>query len=432
MERDAFLILSMRIAGTVLWLGYTVLLARTLSQSDFAISLYVINFSVFAVLFITFGRDVVLLRFASMAWATGSRAEVRKMLQRSRMILFYNGCAVTVVLIAASMAKISTPVTQSLDTALLAGLLILAGAQMGLNSNCLRAVGRVWQSQIGINFSRAIIPFIGSAFVVLLDGKLSVQQALSLLVCSLLFSIALEEIFLRQIDWKNGHTAKGVDEGQISRAALALWPGDIANALMMRSVGLIGAMALPPETAALLLAAERIAGLAQFPISAAVQAATPRVARATNSGNEALQNELNQGSKLMLVGACIGCLGAGALAWPALWALGPSYLDALPTALMLIFASLAWAFFGLAQSALNLIGRSVHYSAISICVTIATALGIWLAATHYGGFAASVVWCIGWWTANIAYTIAFKTTSNFDTGIFSVGRQVFAYFKGQR
>jgi O-antigen/teichoic acid export membrane protein len=432
MGRDAVVMLTMRVAGTLLWMIYTITLARSLSQSDFAVVLYVINFSLLAILVITFGRDVALLRFASKAWADGARVAVRKMLLRSRVVLMINGCVLTVLLLGLSLIDLQTPVTEDPWIAVLAGLLTLAAAQMGLNRDCLRAVGRVWQSQMGLNFTRSVIPILGSSFVLLMGQTISAQLALTLFLCSLLLSIGVEELFLRQIDWQDDATATMHDMIEVRRAGLALWPGDIANALMMRSVGLVGALVMAPQTAALLLAAERIAGVAQFPIAASAQAAAPRIAQATNSGDEAVQQALNRGSLLMVCGALIGCVGASTLAWPALWAFGPEYLAAFPTTLILVSASLASAFFGLAQSALNLTGRSRYYSAVSICTTSLTVAGIWFAAAHYGPFEVAVVWSIGWWTANIAFTIALTSVSGLNTGIVSVYRQARAHLKAKR
>lgn len=432
MGRDAVVMLSMRVAGTLLWMVFTILLARSLSKDDFAIALYAINFSLTAVLLITCGRDVALLRFASKAWAMGARGAIRKMLSNSRRALALNGGILTLGLVGLSLIGLDTPITADPWIALLAGLLTLVGGQMGLNRDCLRAVDRVWQSQMGLNFTRSIVPVLGLGIVLLMGKIINAEFALTLFLCSLLLSIVVEEVFLRRVDWCDDAGAKAPELNAVWRAGLALWPGDMSNALMMRSVGLVGALFLAPEAAALLLAAERIAGLAQFPISAASQAAAPRIAQATNSGDAAVQQALNQGSLLMVVGSLIGCLGAAVLAWPALWALGPDYLAALPTTLVLVLASLASGFFGLAQSALNLTGRSYRYSVISVCITSMTVTGIWLATSHYGGLGAAVVWCIGWWTANIAYTVAFKSASGLNTGILSTGRQALAHFRSRR
>ena len=432
MFRDAAVILAMRVAGAVLWMGYTVVLGRSLSKGDFAIALYAVNFSLFAVLVVTLGRDVALLRFASKAWSSGAHASIREMLTSSRWTVALNGCLLTLALLLLSFFGLRTAVTDDLEIAVLTGFLIIAGSLMGLNRECLRAVGKVWQSQIGINFTRSVIPILGSIAIFFLEGSLDAKQALLLLLISLLLSLVIEEIFIRRIKWRADSCVPDEAIPEMRRAGFALWPGDIANALLMRSVGLVGALALQPEAAALLLAAERIAGLAQFPIGASAQAAAPRIAQATNSDDMAVQNALDRGSVLMLAGAMIGFFVAGVLAWPALWALGPAFSAALPTTLVLIFASLAWAFFGLAQSALNLTGRSHHYSAVCICVTIVTVAGIWFAAAEYGALGAAVVWCIGWWTANIAYTLTFKSLSGLDTGVLSIARRVTTFLATRR
>lgn len=432
MLRDAALILTMRVSGAILWMGYTIVLGRSLTAADFAETLYVINFSIFAVLVITVGCDVALLRFASKAWSAGDHSSIRIMLTNSRRVITVNGGLVTSSLVLLSILGLDTAVTDDLGIALVTGLLIITGGLMGLNRECLRAVGKVWQSQLGINFTRSVVPILGSIFLFALNVSLNTKDALLLLLLSLILSLVIEEFFIRRIDWKRDLIMKDLSILKMQRAGLALWPGDIANALLMRSVGLVGALALQPEAAALLLAAERIAGLAQFPISASTQAAGPRIAQATNSNDEVVQKALDHGSALMIAGALIGFLLTGFLAWPALWALGPDFSEALPTTLVLISTSLAWAFFGLAQSALNLTGRSHHYSVITICVTIVTVTGIWFAAVEYGGFGAAVAWCIGWWVANIAYTITFKSLSGLDTGVLSVARRTVSFLTARR
>ena len=432
MGRDAIIMLSMRVAGTLLWMFYTIILARTLSRADFAVTVYVINFSFIAVLVVTLGRDVALLRFASKAWAVGARRSVRTLLWECRRIVLLNSCILIAGLVTAAWLGLQTSVTQTVQIALLSGLLTLAGAQMGLNRDCLRAVGQVWQSQMGLNFTRSVVPVLGSVVVIAMDTTMSAELALALFLLSLLLSVGVEEVFLRQIDWQGEAAADAPDHRALARAGLALWPGDMANALMMRSVGLVGALALQPEAAALLLAAERIAGLAQFPIAASAQAAAPRIAQATIGGDRAVQQALDRGSLLMAAGALIGCGGAAALAWPALWALGPDYIAALPTTLVLIAASLSSAFFGLAQAALNLTGRSHRYSVISICICGLTVAAIWLAASRHGGIGAAAAWCVGWWIANIAYTIAYRRASGLNTGIGAVAGQALAWVKARR
>lgn len=106
------MILSMRIAGTVLWTGYTVVLARSLSPQDFATALYVMNFSFLGVLVVTIGRDVALLKFGSRSWAIGNRVAIRRIHVRTRLVLVCSSAVLVVALLLAWAVGLDTPVTQ--------------------------------------------------------------------------------------------------------------------------------------------------------------------------------------------------------------------------------------------------------------------------------------------------------------------------------
>lgn len=412
----------MRVSGALLWLGYTIILARSLTKPDFVIALFVINFALIAVLVITLGRDVALLRLASQLWGTGNKAMIRALLGRSRRLLVATGAVLTVALVVGAFAGVQTPVTQTPLLALLAGLITLAAAQMGLNRECLRAVGCVWQSQLGLNFTRSVVPIVGSGLVVL-AGQMTVEVALTLFLLSLLLSILIEEAFLRRIDWTTAPDAIAVDSVDLHRTGLALWPGDMANAVQMRAAGLVAGLILAPDAAALVLAAERIAALAQFPIAAAAQAAAPQIARAAVAGQGSLQSAVTQASRLMTIGAISGTAGAAVVAWPALWALGPDYVAALPITIVLIGGHLSWAVFGPAQSTLNLTGHSQIYSRISVAAAIFGTLTIIGGTFWWGGIGAALGFCAVWWATNAAYGYAVHRVTETRTGLLSFAKK---------
>lgn len=423
MGRDAVIILAMRIAGTVLWMGYTIALARGLSPPDFATALYVMNFSFLAVLVITLGRDVALLKFTAHHWAAGNRRAIRKVLRRTRLVLLCSGGVMTLALLLAAQAGLDTPVTRDWQLALLSGLLTVAGAQMGVNRDCLRAIGKVWQSQLGLNLTRSVIPLVGSGIAYTTTG-LTVTGALGLFLASLVLSVALEEAVLRRVDWTQGDATPKTGFAEITRASLSLWPGDIANALQMRAAGLIAGLMLTPELTALFLAAERVSNLAQFPIAAAAQAAAPQIARIAGRGSSPdLQSALSQASVLLAVGALIGVAGAGLLAYPALWALGPDFLAALPVVLLLIAGHASWCLFGLAQTTLNLTGQHKTYSAIAgICSGIGVCL-MWAGFARYGAVGGAGAFCLTWWLTNLACTLTLRLRTGLRTGVTAIDRQ---------
>lgn len=421
LKRDALIMLVMRVAGTLLWMAYTVVLARTLTKSDFAIALYVVNFAFTAVLVITLGRDVALMKFASQAWGERRSGIIPALLNQSRRLLLLSGGALCVVLCTLWAAGIRTPISQELGVAVMTGLITLVAAQMGLNRDCLRAVGRVWQSQLGLNFTRSIIPLAGSG-IVYYFGTMTLYWALLLFLASLLLSLAVENYFLSQVEWSQDKSGKAEYLRLQGRTGLELWPGDIANALQMRMAGLIAGLLLPPEALALFLAAERIAGLAQFPIGAAAQAAAPRIARAAVAGKDEIQRAVHEAGKVMSFGALIGAGGTAIIAWPALKLLGPGFVDAFSVTLMLTGAHLSWMVFGLAQTTLNLTGLSRQYSYISIAMAAVGCLGIiaatFLRGSDHAGLAIATTYCAIWWTTNFVYTVTLYRITGIRSGLF--------------
>ena len=420
MRRDALIMLAMRVAGTLLWMAYTVVLARTLPKADFATVLYVINFAFTAVLVITLGRDVALLKIASQAWGEGRSGVIPALLARSRRIVLISGGGLIALLCGLWATGLNTPITREFDVALMTGLITSVAGLMALNRDCLRAVGRVWQSQLSLNFTRSVVPVTGSALV-FYWGNMSLDWALGLFLASLVLSLIVEGWFLGRVNWASDPDGLDHDQKSLGRTGLELWPGDIANAVQMRMAGLIVGLLLSPEILALFLAAERIAGLAQFPIGAAAQAAAPRIARAVALGRNEMQAALLEAGKVMAAGALIGAGGAALIAWPALLLLGPGYSDALPITLVLTAAHLASMGFGLAQTALILTGHARRYSVISVMMAslgvVAVSVGTYYGGAAHGGMAAAVAYCATWWITHIIYTISLYQVAGLKSGV---------------
>ncbi|MCO6381954.1 oligosaccharide flippase family protein [Oceanicola sp. 502str15] len=418
MGRHALIILAMQVAGTALWLLYTVLLARTLPTEAFAAALYVLNVALVAVLVITMGRDQILLQTAARAWARGAPGEIRSQLAASRRQIGAATALLLAGLLAACALGLPTHATHSLPVALLTGLIAGASAQLGLGRTCLRAVGRIWQSQLGFSLVRTLVPVCGGTLVLAFGQEMTLEAALLLFLASLLLALALEALFLHRALRTGPAPQPAPDPAPAPlRSGLRLWPGEVANAVLIRAAGLVGALMLEPGAAALLLAAERIAALARFPIAAASQASAPMIAQAFGQGRGAARRTLARASLLMAAGALLGTAGTALLALPGLRLLGASYVAALPLALVLTSASLSFALFGLAQSALIWSGHHRSYSRISTVMAALTCLAIALAAARAGALGAALAWSAGLWLTNIAYTLALARHTGLATGL---------------
>lgn len=419
MGRDATILLGMRIFGTLFWMVFIIVLARALPQENFATALYVINFSLVAVLVITGGRDSALLRLVSQAWSSGARLYARNMLVESRRTVFFAGLLLTAVLLSLAAVGLDTPVTASPIIALLAGMISMASAQIALNRNTLRSVGKVWQSQLGTDFIRTVVPTVVTV-VLYLTFEMNVVLALFLYFVSLSLAFLVEQSILRGLDWQDTPDANQPDYINFARIGLQIWPGDIANAVQMRSAGLIAGLVFAPEIAAMFIAAERFANLAQFPIAAAIQAVGPRIAQSSCLGLDDAQRVLRSAALLMLIAGVVGCLGAAALAWPGLWALGPDYLAALPITLILIGAHLSWAFFGSGQSALILTGNHQAYRNVAVIYAILGTVVMGYVGINYGPIAMAWAYCGIWWMTNLSFVVALYKINRLQTGLFAI------------
>lgn len=418
MRHDAIIILTMRIAGTALWLIYTVLLARHLSKAEFATTIYVLNLALVAVVIITLGRDVALLRIGSSAWSIGAQRAVAQLLGDARRTVLVTGSFLTFAFVALSLMGIDTPVTASVPLAVLTGSITTALALMGLNRDVLRSIGRVWQSQLDLNITRSLVPLAGFPLVLSL-GEMTAQIALLLFLSALVLSLLIEEVMLGRRTWVDAPDAVCPNLAELRRNGLQIWPGDIANAFQLRAAGLIAGIMLSPEAAALFLAAERIAGLAQFPINASSQAAAPRIARASRERDETFQAALTTGSLLMSVGTMIGVACAAMAAYPALLALGDDYSDAFPVTIILIAAYASWAVLGLAQPSLHLAGHFSKYTTVSITCAIGTTVLVSLGVSYGGSIGAATGFAVGWWVTNATYTVVFYRVTGLRTGLSS-------------
>ena len=113
------IVLAMRVVGTLLWMGYLVVLARSLSKPDFALTIYVTNFALVAVLVITMGRDVSLLRVD--ARGCGAALMPRRsagVLHQARRDVLLAGMLLGVALAGGVWIGLDWPVTRSLPLAL--------------------------------------------------------------------------------------------------------------------------------------------------------------------------------------------------------------------------------------------------------------------------------------------------------------------------
>lgn len=416
MFRDSFIILGMRIAGTIVWFIYTIILAKSLSKFDFSTVVYIINFSLVATLVIGFGFESIIVRTVPKLWFEGKTSSISSLLSRARLSITIASVALFAFLCAFHYAGFKSPVSISLEIALLTSICTLLTTLMGVNRDTLRSCGNIVKSQLGFNFVRSLVPVIGSAVAISCDMSLSSSDAILLFILSLLISMILEEIFLVKIG-VHGFNLRSIKNLIDFRGInFSHWVGDISNAVLLRSMGLVATINLDPELAAIILMAERISNLSQFPIAAASQAAAPHISKELSAGGKETQNLIGKGSLFVAAGGLIGWVGTLVAAEPALWIVGDDFESAFLYVLVLSIYNAGYILFGMSGSTLVLAGAGKTYTIISTTITILCCSFLYFLPNSYSPFILALGWSFFTITAQFLYFISVLKVSNFSTG----------------
>ncbi len=175
--RDAVIALGLKISGSVLWLAYSIVIARTLSQDDFGRLFYIINIVLLAGPVCGLGFENSVLRYGSRYWAAMQQGTFRALITQSRLYGLLGGAVLSLAIIVAFAAGFDNPLTHRATT--VAGAVAAIGLYtvMCVHRDLLRSAGYLIRSQIGINITRAIVPLALSLALSAL-GWLSLDTAL--------------------------------------------------------------------------------------------------------------------------------------------------------------------------------------------------------------------------------------------------------------
>lgn len=423
LELDVAKFLALRIIGAVLWLLYTIVLARSLDLEEFAIVVYSINVGMLSALVISLGNEIALLRFVARSWGFADASTFRAVLVKCRKEVSYFGFIFLLFMAIAHWAGLETPATDDLTVAILCGVIGIISAQTSLSQDFLRGAGYIWQSQIGFNIIRTVVPTVLSfAWAVFFD--LTVLIALTIYAISVILSMFVQELIVfLALSRYQGSGTEDVQTPSVRFEAMKVWPGNIANAIQMRSGGLIAGLVLSPEYTALFLAAERFANVAHFPIAAVTQASAPAIARVASLRKEEAQAYLRNASRLMMIGASMGCFLALGLGWVGLFLLGSEYVQAFPILCVILAGYFSWSFFGLGQIALQNLGHFDKFSIISVVGCCLCVLASVAGAHLMGYIGLAFVYSLSWWATNAAFVFAVYHITGRSVGVSALTRQ---------
>lgn len=402
----------LRISGTVLWMLFSILIARTLSVEDFGHVFFAINLTLAGGGLAVMGYDFTVLRFAPRLWKDDDRLGFRGLVDEARGAVTVMGALVCGAMTLAAVAGLDTPVTEDWETALLVGLSIAATAQMAVYRDTLRSANRLQAALLGQSVVRAVVPFALCAPAALF-GLLNVERALLAYLIGLLTALAWQhwQIFRLDLPPRQPFSLRHL------RIALGIWPGDSALLLFQRAPGITIGLTGGMEAAALFLAADRIAQTGTFLTDAVRTAVAPMLSH--SAGGEDRQRAVSQASILMAGSGLAGTVLLLLLGGLMLWAFGPAYRSAYPTLLMLLVAQLSWTVLGPAAMILNMFGAERERSLISVGATVLLLIALPFCGT---AFSAALIYAVAAWAMNGLQWLLIHRRLGLRSGLFGIRR----------
>lgn len=371
--RDALVALAIKIAGSLLWVAYSIVLARVLPQSDFGRLFYVVNVVLLAGPVCGVGFENSVLRHGS-RYGSGEQGRFRALAFQSRAYGIGAAAVLAAAIFVAYLVGVQSPLTDDLSLLPYAALAAVFYTVMCVHRDLLRSAGRLIASQMGVNVTRALVPLILS-LVLYAAGMLTLQTALAAYVAGLGVSLVLETCYF--VGMRLPPADRSSNRQHLAVAART-WPGDIFNALLLRGDVLIVGALMPIDVVAVYIVAQRLAIFVDFPLDAIRTSAGPALSRAfAQDPRGRFRNAAGEISAIFGVGGIVGALGVAILGMPALALFGASYTQGYAMVLVLVLGRIAPVILGPASIVMNLTDQEATFSlvnglsALLLCLLVA-------------------------------------------------------------
>ncbi|WP_170403090.1 oligosaccharide flippase family protein [Ruegeria arenilitoris] len=401
----------LRVCGTVLWLLFTMVCARTLSVEDFGFVFFSVNVIITGGVVAALGYDVTVLRYGSRYEKAGRKSAVRKLLSEARLVVVSGGLLVIAGFVILTVLRVDTPVTQDVSVAGLVGLSIVATALMAVNRDVLRACGKLSQALLGQSVLRTFVPLL-MTIGALLFTELTPMEVLVFYLVGLLTSLAWEQACIARL----GLGSQG-EPGQNHHAKMAfsVWPGEASLIIFHRACGIVIGLTSGLEAAAFFIAAERVSQLGVFLSDAVRTAIAPIIAQARS--DQEIQAAIAKSSILMLLSGGIGFVLLLAGGWLLLLCFGREYLQSFPILCVLLVGQLSWTMLGPTALIMNMQGLERVRSLVTMIAT--AGLLICLIFTK-SAFTAGLVFAVICWVMNGALWYLIRARLGAVSGVFGV------------
>ena len=307
MLNDMVAVTFMKVAGTALWLLYTVLLARLLSADEYGLVMYAVTVLTIAGPLTCFGLNSAMLRHGSVYWDQGRPAALLGLLGEARrtIVLASLPAALLVAAVFEAALGIGTGVPWSVVAIVALGLPLYG--TMDLHRETLRALDRVLAGFLGFNILRSLIPGVVAA------GPL----------------VVIAVIDARRIGRVAGDVAPVRDRDDRAAWYRIARPMVLAEALgywiARGDVVIVGAL-LDLRAAAIYLTAQRLAVLVTFVVDAVRLTLEPMVARRhADRDHQGLQDLMARGSLVAFATGTPIALAIAGGGWLLLGLYGPDF-----------------------------------------------------------------------------------------------------------
>ncbi|MEQ8398849.1 oligosaccharide flippase family protein [Thalassobaculum sp.] len=378
MLNDMVVVTGMKVAGTLLWLIYTVLLARLLPPDDYGLVMYAITVLSIAGPLTCFGLNSAMLRHGSVYWHQDRPHALKALLAEARRVIVM--AALIGVLVVVVVFQVALGIGDGIGwptVAIVAIGMPLYGA-MDLHRETLRALDRVIAGFLGFNILRSLIPGAVAAALAVV-GWLSVDTALAGFVGGLVVIATLDARRIASI-MDARRSASAVDRSDRSDWYRIARPMVLAEALVYWTargdILIVGAM-IDLKAAAIYLTAQRLAVLVTFVVDAVRLTLEPMIARRFADRDQAgMQDLLARGSLASLVsGLPIGfAIIAGG--WLLLGLYGPEFQQGWAVLAILTAGQMSTVLAGPVSAVLRMTGLERPLTAILIAGAVGQSVAV--------------------------------------------------------
>lgn len=405
MLNDMVAVTFMKVAGTALWLLYTVLLARLLPADEYGLVMYAVTVLTIAGPLTCFGLNSAMLRYGSIYWHQGRPGAVLGLLAEARRTIAL--ASVPAVLLVAMVFEaalgLGTGVPWSVVAIVALGLALYG--TMDLHRETLRALDRVLAGFLGFNILRSLIPGVAAAALAA-GGWLSVESALAGFVGGLAVIAAIDS-------WRIGRLVGSVvpvrqrdDRSDWYRIARPMVLAEALGYWIARGdVVLVGAL-LDLRAAAIYLTAQRLAVLVTFVVDAVRLTLEPMVARRyADRDHRGLQDLMARGSLVSFASGMPIALAIAGGGWLLLGLYGPEFQSGWAVLVILTLGQTTTALAGSVSAVLRMTGLERPLTAVqaasAVGLSASVPVGILLGGVEGAAIGAALVTA----GSNLAYLV---------------------------